>query len=216
MLCGLGQEAINNIMKKIILASNNKHKINEIKELLKDIPIEISSLKDEYINIDVVEDGKTFEENSKKKAVEIVNFLKERGDKVFIVMADDSGLEVDYLKGEPGIHSARYAGEHGNDKKNNEKLLEKLKGVTKDGRAAKFVCQIVLMDSNEKYLSVKGEVKGTILEELSKTGGFGYDPLFYYEPLNKSFSELTLEEKNKVSHRGIALKKLKNQIKDFI
>ena len=130
MLCGLVQEAINNIMKKIILASNNKHKINEIKELLKDIPIEISSLKDENINIDVVEDGKTFEENAKKKASEIVSFLKERGDKAFIVMADDSGLEVDYLKGEPGIYSARYAGEHGNDKKNNEKLLEKLKGVS--------------------------------------------------------------------------------------
>lgn len=203
-------------MKKIILASNNKHKINEIKELLKDIPIEISSLKDENINIDVVEDGKTFEENSKKKAIEIVSFLKERGDKAFIVMADDSGLEVDYLKGEPGIHSARYAGEHGNDKKNNEKLLEKLKGVTKGSREAKFVCQIVLMDNNEKCFSVKGEVKGIILESLSKAGGFGYDPLFYYEPLKKSFSELTSEEKNEVSHRGIALKKLKNQIKDFI
>jgi XTP/dITP diphosphohydrolase len=216
MLCGLVQEAINNIMKKIVLASNNAHKINEIRELLKDIPIEISSLKDENINIDVVEDGKTFEENAKKKAIEIVNFLKERGDKAFIVMADDSGLEVDYLKGEPGIYSARYAGKHGNDKKNNEKLLEKLKGVSKDNRGAKFVCQIALMDSNEKYLSVKGEVKGIILEELSKAGGFGYDPLFYYEPLKKSFSELAPEDKNKVSHRGIALSKLKNKIKGFI
>lgn len=203
-------------MKKIILASNNAHKINEIKQLLKDMPIEISSLKDENINIDVVEDGKTFEENAKKKASEIVNFLKERGDKAFIVMADDSGLEVDYLKGEPGIYSARYAGKHGNDKKNNEKLLENLKGVAKDNRGAKFVCQIVLMDSNEKCLSVKGEVKGIILEELSKEGGFGYDPLFYYEPLKKSFSELAPEDKNKVSHRGIALSKLKNQIKGFI
>ena len=203
-------------MKKIVLASNNTHKINEIKQLLRDIPIEISSLKDENINIDVVEDGKTFEENAKKKASEIVNFLKERGDKAFIVMADDSGLEVDYLKGEPGIYSARYAGKHGNDKKNNERLLEKLKGVSKENRGAKFVCQIVLMDSNEKHLSVKGEVKGMILEELSKEGGFGYDPLFYYEPLKKSFSELAPEDKNKVSHRGIALSKLKNQIKGFI
>lgn len=203
-------------MKKIILASNNKHKINEIKELLKDIPIEISSLKDEDINIDVVEDGKTFKENAKKKAIEIVKFLKERGEQDFIVMSDDSGLEVDYLKGEPGIYSARYAGEHGDDKKNNKKLLENLKGVTKNNREAKFVCEIALMDSNEKYFSVKGEVKGIILEELSTDGGFGYDPLFYYEPLKKSFSELTSEEKNKVSHRGIALNKLKNKINDFI
>jgi len=216
MPCGLVQEGINNSMKKIVLASNNTHKINEIKQLLKDIPIEISSLKDECINIDVLEDGKTFEENAKKKASEIVDFLKERGDKDFLVMADDSGLEVDYLKGEPGIYSARYAGKHGNDKKNNERLLEKLKGVSKENRGAKFVCQIVLMDSNEKYLSVKGEVDGIILEELSIEGGFGYDPLFYYEPLKKSFSELTPEDKNKVSHRGIALSKLKNQIKGFI
>ena len=152
----------------------------------------------------------------RKKVSEIVSFLKERGDKGFIVMADDSGLEVDYLKGEPGIYSARYAGEHGNDKKNNEKLLEKLKGVAKENREAKFVCQIALMDSDEKYISVKGEVKGIILEELTRDGGFGYDPLFYYEPLKKSFSELAPEEKNKVSHRGVALSKLKDKIKGFI
>ena len=204
-------------MKKIIVASNNAHKINEIKEIIKrDCLLKLSSLKDENINIDVEEDGKTFEENAKKKASEIVSFLKERGDKDFIVMADDSGLEVDYLNGAPGIYSARYAGEHGNDKKNNEKLLEKLKGVPKENRGAKFVCEIALMDSDEKYISVKGEVKGIILEELSGEGGFGYDPLFYYEPLKKSFSELAPEEKNKVSHRGIALSKLKDKIKGFI
>ncbi|WP_106060915.1 XTP/dITP diphosphatase [Clostridium vincentii] len=203
-------------MKKIILASNNIHKINEIKQLLKEISIEISSLKDEDIDIDVIEDGETFKENAKKKASEIVDFLKKRGDNDFVVMADDSGLEVDYLKGEPGIYSARYAGKHGNDKENNEKLLEKLKGVTKDNREAKFICEIILMDSDKKCLSVKGEVKGIILEELSEEGGFGYDPLFYYEPLKKSFSELDQEDKNKVSHRGIALSRLKNQIKDFI
>jgi XTP/dITP diphosphohydrolase len=203
-------------MKKIILASNNEHKINEIKQLLKEIPIEISSLKDEKINIDVEENGKTFEENAKKKVSEIVSFLKGKGDTDFIVMADDSGLEVNYLKGEPGIYSARYAGEHGNDKMNNEKLLKKLEGVAKENRGAKFVCQIALMDNNEKYIAVKGEVKGIILEELSGEGGFGYDPLFYYEPLKKSFSELAPEEKNKVSHRGVALCKLKDEIKGFI
>ena len=216
MPCGLVQEGINNSMKKIVLASNNTHKINEIKQLLKDIPIEISSLKDECINIDVLEDGKTFEENAKKKASEIVSFLRKRGDKNFVVMADDSGLEVDYLKGGPGIYSARYSGSHGNDKKNNEKLLKKLKDVNKDNRGAKFICEIALMDSDKRCLSVRGEVKGIILEELSEAGGFGYDPLFYYEPLKKSFSELDQEDKNKVSHRGIALSKLKDQIKGFI
>lgn len=177
-------------MKKIILASNNAHKIEEIKKILEGLPFEIKSLKDENINIDIEEDGNTFEENAKKKASEIANFLKNRGEKEFIVMADDSGLEVDYLNGEPGIYSARYAGEHGNDKKNNEKLLKELKGVPKEKRGAQFVCQIVLVNENDKYLSIRGEVRGRILEELSGKEGFGYDPLFFYAPLNKTFGEL--------------------------
>lgn len=127
-------------MKKLILASNNKKKIKEMKEILKEIDIEVRSLEDERINIDVVEDGKTFEENAKKKAKEIYEYLLERKDSNFIVLADDSGLEVNYLNGEPGIYSARYAGEHGNDSKNNEKLLNKLKGVLKSNRGAKFIC----------------------------------------------------------------------------
>lgn len=131
-------------------------------------------------------------------------------------MADDSGLEVDYLNGEPGIYSARYAGEHGNDKKNNEKLLKELKGVPKEKRGAQFVCQIVLVNENNKYLSIRGEVRGRILEELSGKEGFGYDPLFFYAPLNKTFGELSSEEKNSVSHRACALKELKNRIKEII
>lgn len=203
-------------MKKIILASNNTHKIEEIKKILEGLPFEIKSLKDENINIDIEEDGNTFEENAKKKASEIANFLKNRGEKEFIVMADDSGLEVDYLNGEPGIYSARYAGEHGNDKKNNEKLLKELKGVPKEKRGAQFVCQIVLVNENDKYLSIRGEVRGRILEELSGKEGFGYDPLFFYAPLNKTFGELSSEEKNSVSHRACALKELKNRIKEII
>ncbi|MEI3336864.1 MAG: XTP/dITP diphosphatase [Clostridium sp.] len=203
-------------MKKIILASNNAHKIEEIKKILEGLPFEIKSLKDENINIDIEEDGNTFEENAKKKASEIANFLKNRGEKEFIVMADDSGLEVDYLNGEPGIYSARYAGEHGNDKKNNEKLLKELKGVPKEKRGAQFVCQIVLVNENNKYLSIRGEVRGRILEELSGKEGFGYDPLFFYAPLNKTFGELSSEEKNSVSHRACALKELKNRIKEII
>ena len=203
-------------MKKLILASNNKKKIKEMKEILKEIDIEVRSLEDERINIDVVEDGKTFEENAKKKAKEIYEYLLERKDSNFIVLADDSGLEVNYLNGEPGIYSARYAGEHGNDSKNNEKLLNKLKGVLKSNRGAKFICQLAMFTDKGEYFKVIGEVEGYIIEELHGDGGFGYDPLFFYEPLDKTFAELTSEEKNEISHRGKALKQLKKVINKLI
>lgn len=196
-------------MKKLILASNNKKKIKEMKDILKGLDIEVKSLEDENINIDVVEDGKTFEENAKKKAKEIYEFLLKRGDENFIVLADDSGLTVDYLGGEPGIYSARYSGEHGNDKKNNEKLLNNLKGVSIENRGAKFICQLAMFTDKGEYFSVLGDVRGYIIEELQGEGGFGYDPLFFYEPLSKTFGELSPEEKNKISHRGLALKELK-------
>ena len=203
-------------MKKIILASNNKKKIKEMKEILEDFKVEVKSLEDENIDIDVVEDGETFEENAKKKAKEIYEFLLERGDKEFIVIADDSGIAVDYLGGEPGIYSARYAGEHGNDSKNNEKLLNNLKGVRKEDRGAKFICQLALFTDTGEYYKVTGEVKGYIIEEMHGEGGFGYDPMFFYEPLNKTFGELTPDEKNEISHRGVALKELRNRIVKLI
>ena len=203
-------------MKKIILASNNSHKVEEIKNILKDINIEVKSLKEENIDIDIIEDGTTFEENAMKKAKGIADYLKLRGEENFIVMADDSGIEVDYLNGAPGVYSARYAGEHGNDDMNNEKLLRELKDVPEDKRTGRFVCQIVIVDSNNKELSIRGEVEGKILKEINGAGGFGYDPLFYYEPLNKSFGELSSEEKNKVSHRAKALNELKQRIDEIL
>ncbi|MDR5586295.1 MULTISPECIES: XTP/dITP diphosphatase [Clostridium] len=203
-------------MKKLILASNNVKKIKEMKELLKDLNIEIKSLNEENIDIDVEEDGSTFEENAKKKAKEIYNLLKSRYEKDFLILSDDSGLQVDYLKGAPGIYSARYAGEHGNDKKNNEKLLLELSNVPTNKRTAKFVCQIAMFDEYGKYYSITGDVNGYILEKPQGDDGFGYDPLFFYGPLNKTFAELTLEEKNDISHRGIALKKLKGTILNLI
>lgn len=199
-------------MKKFILASNNEHKIREIKEILKDLSIQISSLNEEGIDIEIEEDGETFEENAKKKAVEISNFLKNKGYSDFIVMADDSGLEVEYLGYKPGVFSARYAGEHGNDLKNNEKLLRELDGVPEEKRGARFVCQVAIVNSRDEYHTIRGEVKGRILTKLDGDKGFGYDPLFYYEPLKKSFAELTDEEKNNVSHRRKALDLLKNTI----
>ena len=124
-------------MRKLILASNNQKKIKEIKEILSNIDLEVRSLKDENIDIDVVEDKDTFEGNARKKAAEIRGYLINKGNKDFIVMSDDSGLEVDYLNGEPGVYSARYSGEHGNDTKNNEKLLKELENVPMEKRDAK-------------------------------------------------------------------------------
>lgn len=203
-------------MKKLIIASNNEGKIKEIKRVLNDINVEVLSLKDIGLDIDVEEDGLTFEDNAKKKSVEIYKELIKRDQGNFIVMSDDSGLEVDYLKGEPGVFSARYAGEHGNDKKNNEKLLLNLNGIDYKDRSARFVCQLAIVNDKNEYRSVKGTVDGYILEAEKGDGGFGYDPLFFYEPLNKSFGELTMEEKNKISHRGVALQKVRKIIKELL
>lgn len=203
-------------MKKLVIASNNKGKIKEIKELLVGFNLNVVSLNDENIDIDVVEDGETFEENAKKKAVEICEYLLEKGNSDFIVMADDSGLEVDYLNGEPGVYSARYAGEHGDDNKNNEKLIKNLKNVKFEERTARFICQLAIVDSNRNYKAVTGSVEGHILEDINGSGGFGYDPLFYCDELKKSFGEAKSTEKNLVSHRGRALMKIKSTIKELI
>ncbi len=202
-------------MKKFILASNNAHKIKEIKEILKDFDFEILSLKEAGINIDVEEDGKTFEENSFKKANEIREYLINKGEKNFIVMADDSGLEVDFLNGAPGIYSARFAGEHGNDLKNNEKLLEELKGVEDKERKANFICVIVAVTDKGEKIVAEGKSYGVILKVLCGTDGFGYDPLFYVPEFNKTFAEMSSKEKNSISHRGRALNKLKEKLIDL-
>ena len=196
-------------MKKIILASNNLKKIKEIKEILKWLPYEVYSLNDMNIDIEVEEDGLTFEENAKKKAKEIHEYLLNKKNSDFIVLSDDSGLEVDCLNGAPGIYSARYAGEHGNDYNNNVKLLEDMKAFKGDDRSARFVCVIAVVFEDGNVKTVRGEVEGRIIEELKTEGGFGYDPLFFYNGFNKTFGEATPEEKNEISHRGNALKKLK-------
>lgn len=197
-------------MKRIILASNNLKKIKEIKEIFKGFPFEVYSLKDMDIDIEVEEDGLTFEENAKKKAVEIHQYLVNKGKSNFIVLSDDSGLEVDCLNGEPGVYSARYAGEHGNDYKNNLKLLQEMKDFKGDERSARFVCVIAVVFEDGNLKTVRGEVEGYIIEEIKTEGGFGYDPLFFYKGFNKTFGEATPEEKNAISHRGNALKKLKD------
>ncbi|EGO86734.1 nucleoside-triphosphate diphosphatase [Clostridium botulinum C str. Stockholm] len=191
-------------MKKIIVASNNQHKIQEIKEILKEFDLDILSLKEAGINVDIEENGTTFAENAHIKASEIFKLVKG-----YMVLADDSGLMVDILNGEPGVYSARYSGEHGNDKKNNEKLLSKLNGVKFTERKAKFVCAMELIVDEDTIIDVQGEVEGYILEEERGVSGFGYDPLFYVPQFKKSMAEITPEEKNSISHRGKALKNLK-------
>ncbi|WMJ79575.1 XTP/dITP diphosphatase [Clostridium sp. MB40-C1] len=198
-------------MKKLIVASNNEHKIMEIREILRDFPIEIVSLKEAGIYIDIDETGSTFMENAHIKASEIYNKVKD-----CMVMADDSGLMVEALGGEPGVYSARYSGEHGNDKKNNDKLLRKLKGMNVEEKKAKFVCAVELIFDNNNVINVQGEVLGYIIEEERGKDGFGYDPIFYVPQLKKTFAEMTSQEKNSISHRGKALKILQEKLKELI
>lgn len=193
--------------RKLIISTGNKNKVEEIKDILKDLNIEVLSKTDVDLgSLDVIEDGDTLEENSIKKA----KALAEKVD--FMVMADDSGLFVDKLHGEPGVYSSRYAGEEGNDSLNNKKLLEKLEGITIDNRRGKFLTVIALITEDKKIFTVEGECRGTIGFELKGEGGFGYDPLFIPDGYDKTFAELGHDIKNKISHRANALSNLRDTI----
>ena len=193
-------------MKKIVVASSNKNKINEIKEILHDY--DILSLKDIEFFDDIEETGETFEENSLIKAKAVHNFLKSKN-LDYLVMADDSGLCCEALNGQPGVYSARYAGEHGNDKANRDKLIKELSGKDK---TAYFNCTITLYYPNDEYKVFVGKTYGIIIEKEKGNTGFGYDPIFYSNDLNKTFGEASEEEKNSVSHRGRALEKMKEDL----
>jgi XTP/dITP diphosphohydrolase len=191
----------------LVLSTENINKINEIKHMLRDLEIKVLSKEDVNLeDFEVIEDGNTLEENSLKKA----SALAEKID--YMVIADDTGLFVDALNGEPGVYSARYAGEDGNDKKNNEKLLGNLKGKSLEQREAKFLDVITLITEDKKIYTVKGECKGTIALELRGPSSFGYDPLFIPEGYDKTFAELGSDIKDKISHRAKALKNLKNTL----
>ena len=190
----------------LIIASNNKNKVIEIKQILAGSFDNFYSLKDIGLDIDIEETGTTFLENSLIKAKAIADITGK------VCIADDSGLMVDVLGGDPGVYSARFAGEPCNDNNNNEKLLQLLKDYPYKERTAKFVSCIVLYYPSGKYLSATGEVKGHILDAYRGNGGFGYDPLFYADELNKTFGEASSTEKNQISHRARALAKLKEQL----
>ena len=189
---------------KLIIASNNAHKVTEIKAILGDFYEQILSLRDAGIKIDVEEDADTFEGNALKKASEIFDAVDADA-----VLSDDSGLEVDALGGAPGVYSARYAGEGHDDAANNAKILKNIKDVTDDKRTCRFVSAVALVRRDKQPIVVRGTVEGMLLRAAQGENGFGYDPLFYYEPFNKSFAELTAEEKNTVSHRKNALEALR-------
>ena len=192
---------------KIVIASNNIHKIEEFKKELSNY--EVLSLKDIGYNKEIEETGKTFEENAIIKAKTINSYLKEKG-LDYLVIADDSGLCVDSLNGEPGIYSARYSGVHGDDKANRDKLQKRLE---QKNREAYFICTIVICYPDGECKTVEGRTYGRIIEEELGNKEFGYDCIFYSDDLNKTFGQATSEEKNSVSHRGRAIKEMLKVIK---
>lgn len=192
----------------IVIATKNKKKVEEIKRLLSDLNVNILTLDDFKDLPDIVEDGKTFEENALKKAMTIAKMTGKPS------IADDSGLEVYALGGAPGIHSARYAGENSNDAKNIEKLLKELKD--KKDRRARFVCCIAFALPDGKVNLFFGVTEGIISEIPKGEKGFGYDPVFYPEGYDKTFAEIPSEKKDLLSHRGKALKKFKDFIKNYL
>lgn len=196
--------------KTIIIATKNIGKAKEFQELFKKVGYKIKTLLDFPEIGDIPETGATFEENALQKAMMISKKLDT------IVLADDSGLEVDALDGAPGIYSARYAGDHGNDEKNNEKLLDELKDVPKEKRQANFNCSLALVGPGKKSLTVSGKVDGYILNEPRGKNGFGYDPLFYMPEERKTMAELSSKRKNEISHRAVAIQKLEAQLTTWL
>ncbi|MBQ2275431.1 MAG: RdgB/HAM1 family non-canonical purine NTP pyrophosphatase [Lachnospiraceae bacterium] len=190
-------------MKKIIFATGNQHKMEEIKSIMADLPYEILSMKEAGISIDIEENGTTFEENSLIKARAIMNIAKE------IVLADDSGLEVDALNKEPGIYSSRYLGEDTPYEVKNQEIIKRLEGVEEEKRTARFVCAVAAVFPDGREVVKRGTVEGIIGYEAKGENGFGYDPIFIPENSEKTLAQFSSEEKNQISHRKRALEQMK-------
>ena len=194
-------------MKKIVLSTDNKNKLREIKEILADLDIEIFGKSEiDGLDFEVVEDGETLYDNALKKADAMAKGVD------LTVLADDTGLFVNALDGEPGVHSARYASEH-DDKKNREKLLKNLEG--KEDRSAYFKTQIILIDSKKNIISIEGVCEGKISEVERGDNGFGYDSIFIPDGFDETFAEMSHEEKNEISHRARALKNLREKLENL-
>jgi XTP/dITP diphosphohydrolase len=199
------------MMTEIIVATGNKGKLEELKTLLRDAPVVLTSLRDYWDPIvSIPEEGKTFFENAFGKA----HWVFSRTGKP--VLADDSGLEVDFLKGEPGIKSARFAGEGATDGKNLEKLLGLLKECPREKRQARFRCVLVFMASEKETIFAEGLCEGVILDRPAGDNGFGYDPVFVPSGFDRTFAQLDSSIKNRISHRGKALIELKKKLYEFL
>lgn len=218
-------------MTKIIFATGNKDKMREIREIMADCDVEIYSMKEAGINIDIVEDGDTFEANSTIKAKAISDYISGKGMseeqkddswkavsekyKGAIVLADDSGLEIDYLNKEPGVYSARYMGEDTSYDIKNQNLIDRLEGVEKDKRTARFVCAIAAVLPDGEVLVSRETMEGYIGWKIAGENGFGYDPIFYLDEFGCSSAELSREQKNAISHRGKALAGIKELLRKY-
>lgn len=197
-------------MPKLVLASTNKGKVLEFRELFAELPLDLLSLADFSGIPEIEEDGNTFAENALIKARAVANYTGE------LTLADDSGLEVDALNGEPGVYSARYGQPGWNDRDRYQFLLEKLQGVPSEKKTARFRCAIALVDpQNNRIEQVDGTVEGVILDSPRGDHGFGYDPVFIIPELGKTMAELTGEEKNRFSHRGRAVQKMIPLLKEL-
>ncbi|MDE6915719.1 MAG: XTP/dITP diphosphatase [Lachnospiraceae bacterium] len=193
---------------KIIFATGNAGKMREIRMILSDLGLEIQSMREAEVSVDIVEDGTSFEENAMIKASAIAQELKKRGVQA-IVLADDSGLEIDYLNGEPGIYSARYMGEDTSYTIKNASLIQRLAGVPDEQRTARFVCVIAAVFPDDRKFTTRATIEGRIGYEEKGENGFGYDPIFYLPEYGMYSAELAPEEKNRISHRGKALEEMK-------
>ena len=194
-------------MKKIIFATGNQDKMREIHEILADMDVEVVSMKEAGIHADIVENGSTFEENAVIKAKTICELTGE------ITLADDSGLEIDYLNKEPGVYSARYMGENTDYHIKNANLIQRLDGVPDEQRTARFVCAIAAAFPDGRVETVRGTMEGRIGYEEKGANGFGYDPIFFLPEYGCTSAELSMEEKNKISHRGKALQAIKEELR---
>lgn len=195
---------------KIVFATGNEGKMREVREILADLGMEILSMKEAGVSVDIVEDGITFEENARIKARAV---QKATG---ALVLADDSGLAVDYLNGEPGVYSARYMGEDTSYVIKNQSIIDRLKGIEGSARSARFCCAIAAVFPDGSEAVTEGIIEGVIAESPKGEGGFGYDPIFYLPERGMTTAELSAEEKNEISHRGNALRKMKRLIKDWL
>jgi len=197
-------------MKKIIFATSNEGKMREIREIMRDMDIELLSLKDAGLNPDIEENGKSFEENAIIKAKQVMELTGE------IVLADDSGLEVDYLGKAPGIYSARFLGEDTSYDIKNQYIIDKLANAKGGERSARFVCVIACAFPDGKIITSKGTIEGYIAGQISGRNGFGYDPIFYVPEYNCTTAEMSPELKNEISHRGKALRDMKAKLKNYL